>query len=217
MAARSKLAAVFVVLTVAGLLRCSAAATHSVGDSLGWTIPPNPSVYSDWASSKTFLVGDILVFNFTAGGHDVTEVRKAGFDSCSSSNSISVVRTSPARVTLAAAGDHHFICSFPGHCDAGQKLSVTVRAQSSQPPAGAPAPSPKPSTPVSPSPSPKSARPPKASSPTATPPPENAAAPPPETAPSTPTTAPPPPNSAHSLGGSGIFFSAVLAIFIALI
>lgn len=34
---------------------------HIVGDGLGWEIPPNTSVsYSNWASGKTFMVGDIL-------------------------------------------------------------------------------------------------------------------------------------------------------------
>ncbi|XP_038890974.1 cucumber peeling cupredoxin-like [Benincasa hispida] len=212
MAAKSMFAAVFLLLVVVAPLRRTAAATHNVGDSLGWTIPSSPSTYSDWASTKTFLVGDILFFNFTTGQHDVTEVTKAALDSCSSTNPISAVRSGPANITLSAAGTRHFICSFPTHCSLGQKLTVTVRSQSSSPPTTAPSPSPKSSSPVSPTPSPHSSRPPKASPPTATSPPETAPTPPSNIAPT-----PPPPNSANSFAGFGLSLSAGLAIVVALI
>lgn len=50
------------VIAVAALLQSSVAQTsHTVGDALGWTIPPNgASDYSNWATGKTFAVGDIL-------------------------------------------------------------------------------------------------------------------------------------------------------------
>lgn len=31
-----------------------------VGDNTGWTVPANTSFYSEWASGKTFVVGDTL-------------------------------------------------------------------------------------------------------------------------------------------------------------
>lgn len=35
--------------------------THTVGDSLGWTVPTNGvSAYQSWASNQSFNVGDIL-------------------------------------------------------------------------------------------------------------------------------------------------------------
>lgn len=34
---------------------------HVVGDNVGWTVPPNgAATYTNWASGKTFSVGDIL-------------------------------------------------------------------------------------------------------------------------------------------------------------
>lgn len=43
------------------IVNCGAAKNvYIVGDSMGWTVPPNTSFYSNWASSKTFMVGDIL-------------------------------------------------------------------------------------------------------------------------------------------------------------
>ncbi|KGN60692.1 cucumber peeling cupredoxin-like [Cucumis sativus] len=220
MAVNSMFAALLLLLVVLPPPQRAAAATHNVGDSLGWTIPPTSTTYSDWASTKTFLVGDNLFFNFTTGQHDVTEVTKAELDSCSGTNPISVMRNGPASIPLSTAGTRHFICSIPTHCSFGQKLTVTVRSQSSSPPTTAPSPSPKSSTPVSPTPSPHTARPPKTSPPTTTPPPETAPTPTSSNiAPSTPTptAAPPPPNSANSVGGFGLFFSAGLAIVVGLI
>lgn len=52
---------VFVVLgAVSLLLRNSVAETYEVGDSTGWIKPSSSSVYSDWASNKTFAIGDTL-------------------------------------------------------------------------------------------------------------------------------------------------------------
>lgn len=48
------------LLVAAALWRCSSAATHTVGESLGWTVPPNPTAYDDWASTQTFVLGDVL-------------------------------------------------------------------------------------------------------------------------------------------------------------
>ncbi|KAL6006267.1 hypothetical protein ACLOJK_040313 [Asimina triloba] len=68
-------------------------------------------------------------FNFIAGDHDVVEVNKAEFDACTASNPIGdVKRSSPASITLDRAGSHYFICTFPQHCAAGQKLAVDVVA-----------------------------------------------------------------------------------------
>lgn len=35
-----------------------------VGDSSGWTVPANPTLYSDWAARNSFVVGDTLSKNF---------------------------------------------------------------------------------------------------------------------------------------------------------
>ncbi|XP_074574733.1 mavicyanin-like [Curcuma longa] len=138
-------------LTIAGLILVAAsffsvfaaATTHVVGDSTGWTIPPgaNGSFYSAWASARTFAVGDTLVFNFMNSQHDVVEVPMASFNSCSTANQIgSTYRTSPASLPVATAGVHYYICGFSGHCQAGQRLAVTVTSSSACPPDAAAAP-----------------------------------------------------------------------------
>ncbi|KAL1565045.1 cucumber peeling cupredoxin-like [Salvia divinorum] len=126
---------------------------HIVGDNMGWGIPTNTSVsYSNWASGKTFMVGDILVFNFMTNQHDVVQVPKASYDDCSEDNAIgNVITTGPANITLDTAGERYYICSIGGHCGAGQKLSITVVSSST----GGPTPpmtTPPPATPTTPSP-----------------------------------------------------------------
>ncbi|KAG0454826.1 hypothetical protein HPP92_024118 [Vanilla planifolia] len=120
---------VVVILPIA-----SAAKSYTVGDSNGWTVlPNNASFYADWASTKTFVAGDKLVFNFQTGSHDVVEVPKSSFDSCSTNNQVgSTLNNGPATVTLTA-GKHYYFCNIPGHCSLGQKLAVSVSSSSPAP------------------------------------------------------------------------------------
>ena len=48
------------IIMVALTLKGATAEFYVVGDDLGWTVPPNTSFYSEWASSKTFQIGDEL-------------------------------------------------------------------------------------------------------------------------------------------------------------
>ncbi|XP_075509800.1 blue copper protein-like [Primulina tabacum] len=131
---------IFMTLVVMAMFHKSLAqTTHVVGDALGWTFPPGGEVaYRTWAGTRNFAVGDVLVFNFTTGSHDVAEVTKDSFDSCNGNNPISRSTDGPANITLTSSGEHHFICTFTGHCGAGMKLSINVVSS----PAVSPAPSP---------------------------------------------------------------------------
>lgn len=55
------LAVVFGIVAVV-FIQCVATQTvHVVGDSKGWSIPPNGAVaYENWAADRKFMVGDIL-------------------------------------------------------------------------------------------------------------------------------------------------------------
>ncbi|KAK2991913.1 hypothetical protein RJ640_006090 [Escallonia rubra] len=200
--------------------------SHVVGAALGWLVPPGgSSAYATWASTQTFIVGDILVFNFTTRQHDVAEVTKAAFDSCNTTSPISIATDGPANITLTTAGEHHFICTFSRHCGLGQKLAINVSSPSSTSPSPPPQPAtPPPSSPPSPTPSPAHspmATPPKANntpSSSPCPPPSSVATPPSSSAtppqspsglspvsPPTPSeTAPPSPNSAPSFAAAAL-------------
>ena len=61
-----------------------------------------------------------------APSHDVTEVDKKDYDSCSAANPIKSYTGGSAAVKLTAPGKRYFICSVTGHCASGMKLEVTV-------------------------------------------------------------------------------------------
>ncbi|XVE98351.1 hypothetical protein REPUB_Repub03eG0098900 [Reevesia pubescens] len=152
-------------MAIAAMLQGSWAQTpYVVGDALGWVIPPGSAsaVYTTWAANKTFRVGDILVFNFLNGSHDVASVTRENYDACNASSPLLLLSNSPANVTLNQTGPHYFLCAFPGHCGAGQKLAINVSAAASSP-----SPSPQPSTPAPQpsSPAPQPTTPPPASTP----------------------------------------------------
>ncbi|XP_071726784.1 cucumber peeling cupredoxin-like [Rutidosis leptorrhynchoides] len=145
---------VFLALKVASIQfhNTMAQTRHVVGDALGWAIPPGGAIaYTTWASLQTFSVGDILVFNFTDGQHDVAEVSEAAYSPCTSTNPISLTTTGPASLTLTTAGTHYYICTFTSHCQIGQKLTVNVSTgTTTMPPSTTPV-SPPTTTPTPPS------------------------------------------------------------------
>lgn len=168
--------------------------TYTVGDTLGWLVPPGgPIAYETWARGKSFLVGDILVFNFTNGEHTVLQVTRAEFDSCNVTTTTTTPTTAtPARITLTSAGEHYYICTFPQHCFFGQKLAINVTTGGGGGGGSAPA-----GAPSSPTPTPSSS---PTVPPTSATPPPTSGGPSPST-PSTPSTpgpvtAPPPPSGA---------------------
>lgn len=126
------------------VIEVSVGRTYIVGDSLGWQTPPNGVVtFSNWANQHTFVVGDILEFNFNSGVHTATRVNKNAFDSCNAANPIDNETNGPAKFTLNTTGDYYFICTI--HCNQGQKLTVNVTLTGS--PSGSPIPGSSPSTP----------------------------------------------------------------------
>ncbi|KAF8086544.1 hypothetical protein N665_0622s0036 [Sinapis alba] len=126
---------------------------HKVGDSKGWTMMGVD--YEAWASSRTFQVGDSLVFEYNQDYHDVNEVTPNNFELCIPSDPLERYETGSDTVTLMKTGVHNFICGVPGHCNIGQKLQIVV-LPASLGPVAAPVPRPvrSPRSSLSPSPSP---------------------------------------------------------------
>ncbi|KAF8034489.1 hypothetical protein BT93_C0719 [Corymbia citriodora subsp. variegata] len=125
MATRANLMAWLITMITAGFVEvdmAAAAATYTVGDGLGWTVPSNVSYYQSWATSKSFTVGDKLSFNWT-GTHNVAEVSKAEYDNCTQ---VVSVLGSPVDIQLLKGRSYHYICTVDSHCELGQKLSITV-------------------------------------------------------------------------------------------
>ncbi|KAK4791640.1 hypothetical protein SAY86_032053 [Trapa natans] len=118
------------ILALTALIQSSTAqTTHVVGDELGWLVPPGgPIAYETWAAQQTFMVGDVLVFNFTTGEQDVARVTKEAFAACNSTNPISLQTTGPFNYTLVTAGEYYFIGTMDNgnRCALGQKLAINV-------------------------------------------------------------------------------------------
>ncbi|KAI3421336.1 uncharacterized protein J3R85_012360 [Psidium guajava] len=114
---------------VAAMLAClggAAATEYVIGDSRGWTTPPNITYYDEWAAGKTFMGGDTLKFVWN-GTHNVAIVTKEEYDNCT--KVISTFSGGAAfSLTLPtdANGPYYFISTVGSDCENGLKLAINV-------------------------------------------------------------------------------------------
>ncbi|KAF8412149.1 hypothetical protein HHK36_000105 [Tetracentron sinense] len=102
------------------------AMNHIVGGSFGWIIPKNLSFYQEWAKPRTFGVGDKLVFLYRTGVHNVLQVNEKDFNACTQKEVIDMLYSGPTIMNLTEPGDYYYYCGVGTHCEAGQKLAITV-------------------------------------------------------------------------------------------
>ncbi|KAI4379480.1 hypothetical protein MLD38_005771 [Melastoma candidum] len=121
-----------VLVALLAMIGGASASTYTVGDQLGWTVPPAGDVaYKVWAAEKSFDLGDTVVFNWN-GTHDVAEVSKVDYDNCTTTNPIGTIqKTSPYSVTLNGNSSRYFICTVSTHCKQGQKVTLSIGGASS--------------------------------------------------------------------------------------
>lgn len=87
------------------------------------------------------LHGLLAAFRYPQGIHNVLEVKKADYDSCTNSSPIATHTSGDDKITIKSPGHRFFICGVPGHCAAGQKVNIRVlkqRTPSSDAPSTAP-------------------------------------------------------------------------------
>ncbi|CAJ1975538.1 unnamed protein product [Sphenostylis stenocarpa] len=121
------------IVAMLSIIDVSEAADYTVGDSFGWNVPTNESFYIDWASNKTFFVGDNLFFNWN-GDHMVGIEREAThYDNCNTS-AVGLLIGSSFRYTIPETGPYYFLCTVGDHCARGQKFSINVRSLNSEAP-----------------------------------------------------------------------------------
>ncbi|KAK9067619.1 hypothetical protein SSX86_011730 [Deinandra increscens subsp. villosa] len=101
------------------------AEVYKVGDSTGWTASSNSS-YADWASSKTFYVHDVLLFEYNTTNENVILVTHSQFRSCNTSAPLKTYNSGNDSFTIRSRGHYYFTSNFSGHCQGGQKLDVRV-------------------------------------------------------------------------------------------
>ncbi|KAM0837086.1 hypothetical protein ACQ4PT_061897 [Festuca glaucescens] len=113
---------VLALVLLCGLLHGELAEStvYTVGDSGGWTFGSG-----SWSQGKSFRAGDVLLFKYAPGAHNVVAVDAAGYNSCSAPGGAVRYSSGNDRVTLSR-GTSFFICGVPGHCAAGMKMAVTA-------------------------------------------------------------------------------------------
>ena len=142
---------ILLAMAAMAVLSTASAAIYNVGEPGGaWDLSTK---YDTWASSRNFQTSDQIVFKYSPQAHDVLEVSKADYDSCSTANPVTTFNSGNDVVTLTATGTRYFICGFPGHCAGGMKVKIDVMPGSSS---SSPAPANGPSASNAPPPTPVS-------------------------------------------------------------
>ncbi|XWS54001.1 hypothetical protein CRYUN_Cryun10bG0050200 [Craigia yunnanensis] len=137
MAFAERVVAQALLVVMAALLQLCNAAVYKVGDSAGWTTIGNID-YKQWAATKTFQVGDIILFEYDAQFHNVMRVTHPMYKACNVSAPLATYTTGNDSINITTKGHHYFFCGVPGHCQAGQKVDINVLRTSETSPAQAP-------------------------------------------------------------------------------
>ncbi|KAK2978123.1 hypothetical protein RJ640_028677, partial [Escallonia rubra] len=105
---------------------------YLVGDEKGWSVGTD---YQAWAQGKEFYVGDLLVFKYREGAHNVHQVDEASFIQCAPPTTSVPLTSGNDAIKLIQPGNNYFLCSIDSHCATGNlKLMVTVLPQVPAPP-----------------------------------------------------------------------------------
>ncbi|KAL9245113.1 hypothetical protein vseg_018801 [Gypsophila vaccaria] len=117
--AKTSVALVLAILCVMAMTQTTFGAVYTVGGAGGWTFN-----VAGWPNGKSFRAGDVLAFNYARNLHNVVPVSKRGYDSCNAAGA-RASQTGHDRIRLRK-GPNFFICSIPGHCQAGMKIAVNA-------------------------------------------------------------------------------------------
>ncbi|KAF0916164.1 hypothetical protein E2562_000760 [Oryza meyeriana var. granulata] len=103
-------------------------AMYKVGDLDAWGIPPpsKPDVYSRWAKSIHFALGDSIWFLYPPSQDSVVQVTPRAFAACEASDPVLKLDDGNSVFNLTTPGRFYYISAAPGHCRKGQKLAVDV-------------------------------------------------------------------------------------------
>ncbi|OMO92087.1 Plastocyanin-like protein [Corchorus olitorius] len=116
----SAMAAMVLLCLVVLHFELAQAATYTVGGRDGWTFNS-----AAWLKGKKFKAGDKLVFKYSPSFHNVVKVSRAGYNSCLTPKGSKFFKSGKDQIKLVK-GRNYFICSIPGHCQAGMKIAITA-------------------------------------------------------------------------------------------
>ncbi|KAI3979047.1 hypothetical protein MKX01_016222 [Papaver californicum] len=114
-----------ITATSSMLLKVSMATVYKVGDEAGWTTMGDVD-YQKWSSSKTFRVGDIILFTYNTQYHNVMQVTHPEYQACNATAPLKTFTTGNDSITITRNGHYYYLCSIPGHCQSGQKVDIRV-------------------------------------------------------------------------------------------
>ncbi|KAL2323998.1 hypothetical protein Fmac_023056 [Flemingia macrophylla] len=107
------------------LLNHVTASVYTVGDQDEWSSQTN---YATWAESHNFNLGDVLVFKYVKGEHNVYEVSEKTFRSCDASSGVlAKYESGEDEVKLNEVKKYWFICNIVGHCLGGMRFGIQVK------------------------------------------------------------------------------------------
>ncbi|KHN37397.1 Blue copper protein [Glycine soja] len=108
------------------LLNHVMASVYTVGDQEEWSSQTN---YASWAERYNFSQGDVLVFKYVKGQHNVYEVTEDTFRSCDASSGgvLAKYESGEDQVALSEVKRHWFICNIAGHCLGGMRFGIEVK------------------------------------------------------------------------------------------
>ncbi|KAG0534338.1 hypothetical protein BDA96_04G271400 [Sorghum bicolor] len=105
-------------------------AVFKVGDERGWAVPANGTeTYNHWAKRNRVQVGDVLSFKY-ANNDSVLLVSHDDYKQCSTETPVSRFSSGDTKFKLDSYGPLYFVSGAAGHCEAGQRMIVRVRAPS---------------------------------------------------------------------------------------
>ncbi|PWA81930.1 cupredoxin [Artemisia annua] len=105
-------ATLFYLVVVAFQSELAHARIYTIGDADGWT-----TGVQTWPRDKRFNAGDILVFKYPKGVHNVATVNQIGLFHCSVIPKNAPVYTSGNEHITLVRGYNNFICSIADHCN----------------------------------------------------------------------------------------------------
>ncbi|KAJ6938800.1 mavicyanin-like [Populus alba x Populus x berolinensis] len=127
---KKTLAISYLMMALCGVSMAST--VYQVGDSTGWTSMGGVD-YQDWAADKSFHAGDTLVFSYNMQFHNVKQVTSQDFETCNATSPTATYTSGSDAINLERLGHVYFICGFPGHYQAGQKIDISVSPITSGP------------------------------------------------------------------------------------
>ncbi|XP_022681819.1 early nodulin-like protein 1, partial [Setaria italica] len=107
------------------------------GEPRGWAKPaaPNGETYNHWAARNRFHVGDFLhkysYFKYDKND-SVLVVSRDDYKFCDAVRPSQRFDGGDTRLRLENSGFSYFISGAPGHCDAGQRMTLRVLPQQQQ-------------------------------------------------------------------------------------